>query len=257
MIKILFAFVSALLFTQISLAQYYKNERELFGLKGDVETIIFEDAEIVFEGGKYVEKERYLWRTETYDLQGKLIKQDPVPGREGRPILCVNGKSNTEEPKQQYKYNKQGKIIEDSSVLMDGTVISKREMDYNAQGKLLETRYYNRNDVGKFDLANKRIYKRRGNQSKSVYYEGCCKVKHWQTAVINSRKDLIRFSFFRPDGYKRKAAYSYEYDSVGNWTKSKSFNWVTKNGKSFFEPVEVKYRKISYYNMPMSNLVPN
>ncbi|HEX8277985.1 MAG TPA: hypothetical protein VF540_04790 [Segetibacter sp.] len=257
MIKILLAFVCALLFIQTSFAQYYNNEKELLGLIGNIKTITSESAKIIFENGKYVEKERYLQRTETYDLQGKLIKEEPVPGREGRPIVCINGKCNTEEPKQEYKYNKQGKVIEESSILMDGTMTSKRELDYDVQGKLLESRYYSRDNKGKLHLENKWVYTRKGNETKSTYYEGCCKIKRWQIAVFDSYKNLIKLSVFRPDGYKRKAAYSYEYDSKGNWTKRKVFDWVTKDGKSSFEPVEVNYRKISYYNASTRKLIQN
>lgn len=252
--NILLTFISGLLFAQISFAQFYTNEKELLGLKGNVNTIIWEDAKIIFENGKYAEKEPYHRRTQTYDLQGNLIKEEPLPGKEGTPLVCIDGKCNTEEGQQKYKCNEQGKIIEQLSVLMDGTVTSIRELNYNPQGKLLESRFYYPDNKAKLYLATKWVYTSRCNETKSTYYEGCCKIKRWRIAVFDNHKNLIKESVFRPDGYMRKSAYSYEYDSKGNWTKRTSFAWATKNGKSFFEPVEVNYRRISYYEDSTSAL---
>lgn len=253
--KILLALIWGLVFTQISYAQIYDNLKELHGLRGDVKTVVWEDAEIVFENGNYVEKERTHRRTETYDLQGNLVKEEPIPPQEGRPIVCIDGKCNTEEPKQKYKYNKKGVIIEETGVLMDGTVTSKREFDYDPQGKLLESRYYDQNNDDKLYLANKWVYTRQGNQITSTYYNGCCIIKRWQVAVFDNHRNIIELAVFRPDGYKRKASYSYEYDAEGNWIKRKSFDWVTKDGKSFFEPVEAEYREFSYYVAPKFKIV--
>jgi hypothetical protein len=250
--KILLTFILGLLLAPIGFAQFAKNEKERSGLKGNVKTIVSEDAKIVFEDGKYVETERYGRRTQTYDRRGNLIKEDPLPPTEGRPLVCVDGKCNTEEPKQKYKYNEQGKIIEEISVLMDGTITSKRELDYDPQGRLLESRFYYRNKEEKLYLAGKWVYERNSNETKSTYYEGCCTIKRWNIAVFDIYRNVIELSFFRTDGYSSKSAYSYEYDSKGNWTKRIISSWVTRNGKSFFEPVEANYQKLDYYDESQS-----
>lgn len=250
--KIPITFILSLLFAQISFAQFAKNEKELLGLKGDVKTIVSEYAKIVFENGKYVEKKRFDRRSQTYDLQGNLIKEDPIPPTEGRPLVCVDGKCNTEEPKQKYKYNEQGIIIEEISALIDGTITSKREFDYDLKGRLLESRFYYQNEEEKLYLAGKWVYERNSNETKSTYYEGCCTIKRWNVAVVNKYKNVIELSSFRTDGYSSKSAYSYEYDTKDNWTKRVISSWVIKDGKSFFEPVEAHYRKFEYYDESQS-----
>jgi hypothetical protein len=253
--KPLLTFVLGFLITQSAFSQFYENEKELYGLKGSVKTIVIEEAEIVLEAGKYVEKNRKKWKTETYDLKGNLIKEDPIPPTEARPLVCVNGKCNTEEPQRKYRYNEQGKIIEELSVLMDGTITSKREFDYDSRGKLLEWRFYYQDETDKLYLAGKWVYTRNGNESKSIYYEGCCTIKRWQIAIFDKYKNLIEFSHYRADGsMTSKSAYAYEYEAKGNWTKRIMSVWVTKDGKSFFEPVEAQYRTFIYYDDFQSNL---
>ena len=55
-------------------------------------------------------------------------------------------------------------------------------------------------------------------------------------------------NFDEKDGSIRyKYRYKYEFDSRGNWITKTTEKWVTKNGKSDFEPARVTYRSIEYY----------
>ena len=45
----------------------------------------------------------------------------------------------------------------------------------------------------------------------------------------------------------RKYKYVYEFDKKGNWIKKTTSNEVTEEGKTFFKPLYVNYRIISYY----------
>jgi hypothetical protein len=44
-----------------------------------------------------------------------------------------------------------------------------------------------------------------------------------------------------------KRYYSYEYDGKGNWIKRTTSMWLNEKGASFYLPVEVEYRDITYY----------
>jgi hypothetical protein len=44
-----------------------------------------------------------------------------------------------------------------------------------------------------------------------------------------------------------KHSYAYEFDAKGNWITRTSSKWVTKHGRSYYEPENVYYRKITYY----------
>jgi hypothetical protein len=249
--KLAFAFIFCLLIIQFAFSQYAKNEKELYGLKGNVKTIIKESAKIVFESGQYAEMNRNKWRTETYDLQGNLIKEDPIPRQEARPLFCTaSGRCNTEEPQIKLTYNKQNKVIEERNVLKDGTITSKREFDYDSKGRTLEWRFYYFNETtDKLELSGKWVYTRNGNETKSTLYEECCKIKRWNIVSFNKNGDIIEMASFKADGsLTTKSSSSYEYDSTGNWIKRIMSVWITRNGKSFFEPVEAHYRTISYYD---------
>src|SRR6185503_11190985 len=44
-----------------------------------------------------------------------------------------------------------------------------------------------------------------------------------------------------------KQYYAYEYDRRGNWIKRTTSMWQNRGSGSYFVPVEVVYREISYY----------
>lgn len=53
-----------------------------------------------------------------------------------------------------------------------------------------------------------------------------------------------------------REAYSYEFDTIGNWTKMVTSLVVFENGRLKREPVEVTYRTVTYYfNDNMANIV--
>ena len=45
----------------------------------------------------------------------------------------------------------------------------------------------------------------------------------------------------------RKYTYSYEFDKKGNWIKKTTSKEVTEEGKTFFKPLYIYYRTLSYY----------
>lgn len=246
LIKFLLLIGISLSFSTITFSQYAKNEKEIFGLVGAVKTVIREDAKIVSESGEYIEKDRKHFRTTTFDLEGNIIKEDPIPGKEAPPS---NGSVIREQPEIKLFYNDSGKVTEERQVLKNGTVVSQRQFLYDSKGRTLEWRFSYLNTLtGKLELEGRWLYERDGNTTKSTLYDGCCIVKRWQIATVNERKDIIGIASYRADGTLiYKTSYAYEYGSTGNWLKRTLSSWVTNKEKSFFEPREVTYRTISYY----------
>ncbi len=110
---------------------------------------------------------------------------------------------------------KAGKLIEGSRQLVEVTT-------YNPAGQRVENTSYplapGHNPVGKQDFK----YDDKGNVIEMI-------LRGPNNAILS------------------REVYTYEFDSVGNWTKMMTFLVVFENGLRY-EPVEVTYRTISYYS---------
>jgi len=109
---------------------------------------------------------------------------------------------------------KAGKLIEGPRQLVEVTT-------YNPAGQRMENTSYplapSHNPVGKQDFK----YDDKGNVIEMI-------LRGPNNAILS------------------REVYTYEFDSVGNWTKMMTFLVVFENGVRY-EPVEVTYRTISYY----------
>jgi hypothetical protein len=47
---------------------------------------------------------------------------------------------------------------------------------------------------------------------------------------------------------KRKTKYEYVFDSFGNWTVQKTYEWNTEKGKSYYRLQEIEYQLITYFH---------
>jgi ketosteroid isomerase-like protein len=65
----------------------------------------------------------------------------------------------------------------------------------------------------------------------------------------DDRNNIVEMTMRDPNdnAILSREAYTYEFDSVGNWTKMNTFLVVFEGGKLSYEPTEVTYRNISYY----------
>jgi hypothetical protein len=67
---------------------------------------------------------------------------------------------------------------------------------------------------------------------------------------LDAKGQVVETSYFDVKTDTVRTRYSYTYDSLdaqGNWVKKTTAKWVTKDGKSSFEPGYVTYRTITYY----------
>jgi hypothetical protein len=67
--------------------------------------------------------------------------------------------------------------------------------------------------------------------------------------VLDDKGNRVEWTIFevRDGTISSKLSYVYEFDAKGNWIKRTSSKWVTKDGRSYYEPENVYYRKIMYY----------
>jgi len=94
-----------------------------------------------------------------------------------------------------------------------------------------------------------RKFDSKGNQIEWARYTADGKLNFGKTIVYDDQGQEAKVTYFNANGsISEKYSYSdYELDSNGNWIKRVTAKWVTKNDKSYFEPYQVTYRKIIYY----------
>lgn len=238
-------FVFALfLASQVCAQKLIKTDRDHDGLKGHVQKVTTETARLSKVDGKEAESARELSEVTIYDAAGDRTRRESYyKGRlsetnvysylDGERVVRTEffgNQGSTAAPsasgdtrysiKVKYKYDPQGHRIEATRFRNDGTQASRSVMIYDAKGNKIEERSYRANgsQVRKFTYT----YDAHGNVAEESYdFEG--------------------------DQFDFRYSYTYELDAQGNWTKSITSKWVTKEGKSFFEPSLVSYRVITYF----------
>lgn len=257
--KLLVSLFSCLILVIPAYAQSQKSDREDEGLRGRVKSIVKEDAKMSNESGKWDEAKRSPSSTVSFDEKGNFTQQvfyrsnghvhftikysfidgdktsiikyeeDPSsPPPPPAPAPASSSSQATTRPsdprfdyKYKYKYDSQGNRVE--------------EARYSSTGALSIT------DVSKFDP--------KGNRIEWSRYTSRGELNFRKTISYNDRGQETELTYFRDDGsISEKYSYTdYVMDSQGNWIKRVESKWITKNGKSYFEPYQVTYRKITYY----------
>lgn len=78
-----------------------------------------------------------------------------------------------------------------------------------------------------------------------------------QEYKYDDKGNVIELTLHGDDGsIQGRESYSYEFDRIGNWTKMVTSLVLFEDGKLKYEPVEVTYRKITYYfDQTVANIV--
>lgn len=255
--RFLVTLFSCLLLVIPAYAQSQESDREDGGLKERVKSILEEDAKFSNESGKRVETKRVPSSAVSFDEKGNFtqqvfyrsngnvhftIKYSFIGGDKTSTIKYEEDASSPPPPpapapsssqvntrpsdprfdnKYKYKYDSQGNRVEEAT--------------YRSSGALSIT------DVSKFDP--------KGNRIEWARYTPTGELNFRKTISYNDYGQDVEVTYFHGDGsISEKDSYTdYEIDSKGNWIKRVESKWVTKNGKSYFEPYQVTYRKIMYY----------
>lgn len=181
-------------------------------------------------GGNLIERGAYdkghLFETSVYSyLDGdRVVKTEMIPG--GRVSFGGVGpgpsakRDSRYSVKFKYEHDPQGNRIEVLRIRSDGALASRSVRSYDVKGNRIEEGFYRPDGYRYGRLTHN--YDAHGNVTESFH-------------------DL------EGDRFDRKYSYTYEFDAKGNWTRRVTSEWVTKEGKSFFEPYLVAYRKIAYF----------
>ena len=187
--------------------------------------------------------------------------------------------------KKTYLYDQNGRLSEELCHLTDKGIIGKTVYRYNSDGKLFEEErfpvveaklYFSRHSLKRYkyksngELDEVLTFERESNEwkptkeffneTKSLFYstnnrsftqlkfdtEG--KLKYVYTSLGDGKGNPLEIVTYFADGsIKEGYRYEYEYDAQGNSIKEIKHKWITQDGKSFFQPTEVTYRKIEYF----------
>jgi hypothetical protein len=122
---------------------------------------------------------------------------------------------------------------------------TKFTFKYDEKKRLVERQLF-RSDG---ELVLKHVYKYSGNEREEFVYNSDGLLSWHSLSVLNDKGVEIEETNFetKTGAISTKYSYAYEYDQKGNWIKRTVSKWVTKNGKSYYEPAYVTHHTIVYY----------
>lgn len=219
-------------------------------LRGEVKTVFQEDEDLSgtwsVQGRKPVAMEYYndkgnLTKREFYDYKGNL-HEVTVYGYIDGARVC---RSKTIER----EYNPPGIMIASPPGVtrpkFDPRYSNKFSFQYDDQKRLIEKSWFLSNG----ELSIRYVYKYSGNQREELVYTSDGSLNQHYLSILDQKGNEIEETSFetRDGSVRNKSKYAYEFDGKGNWIKRTTSKWVTKDGKSFYEPAYVDYRTIIYY----------
>ena len=199
-----------------------------------------------------VEHSEYVYlpdrRVYTYDAAGNIIEEvafDAQGKRLGRYVKVYDGRcrqtqsDSIAEGENQvfhghkrtiYTFDPAGRVIGEATYTIEGDSVKPEDYRLGYQRQ-----------VHLYDAAGRRIVTQRLTAEGKLY--------RINVTRFDARGNEVEEGVYDSEGgVVSRNAYSYEFDAHGNWVKQTTSEWVTRDGKSFFEPKEVSYREITYYS---------
>lgn len=235
---------------QEPIAKRLKSDAEDEGLKGRVKTVFTESEDL---SGTWSVSKRKPSSMAYYNESGNLTKRDSYDYRGHPSDITVYGYLDGERVSHfksiDYEYDPPAGIVvvatgESAKNKYDPRYSYKFKFKYEG-GRLVEKDWYGSD--GK--LWMRYTYNYKGNQKEELVYsaDGSLNQKYLYT-LDDKGNELEKISYqVKDDSIRDKYSSSYEFDAKGNWIKKTVSKWVTKDGKSSFEPYYVDYRTITYY----------
>jgi len=162
----------------------------------------------------------------------------------------IDGKRVSKTGYIQYSYNPPPPAAIPSKIQPE----IKRDIRYTTSyekkyrnGKLIEEIIYGNNGI----VWLRHVLNYKDNQLEFLVYSSDGKLNQKYVSTLDKKDLIIEETIFdvlpnKPYGDK-KYSYVYEFDKQGNWIKKITSKEITENGKTFFKPLYLNYRTISYY----------
>jgi hypothetical protein len=219
------------------------------GLRGRVNTLFWEAQRISGTAPAAARKPRSM---EYYDERGNQTRRDLYDFKGNLLEITVYGYIDGTRVSRseiiQQEYNPPPIMVAPSGEAppkRDPRYAVRYTYQYDNKKRLTEMSILG-ND-GKLRL--RYVYKYTDRQKEEwVYSENGSLNQHYLSTLDEQGNEVERTTFKTfPGTTESKYAYVYEFDSQGNWIKRTGSEWVTNDGRSYYEPDNVHYRTITYY----------
>jgi hypothetical protein len=244
--KLILASSTVLLLWISVFGQQHASDRAFERLKGRVQKVVTETAELTNESGKWTEGKRMPTSAVTYDEAGNTLRLETFyQGQpysifeyaflEGDRVVKITdlqpGNSGGVGPgpraprdprytlKYVYKYDHKGNRTAELSYGNDTSLGVRQVYSYDDRGNRIESTTY---------IPNSKSFSRRTRAS----FDDKGNVLQENENVLS---DIVERS------------YTYEFDSTGNWVKRQKIVRATRDGKPVFERHSMDYRSITYF----------
>jgi hypothetical protein len=228
-----------------------KSDAEDDGLKGKVKTVFTETEDL---SGTWAVRRRKPSSMEYYNEQGNLLKRESYDYRGNPSDITVYGYLDGDRASHfksmDYEYNPPPMVVAapapgGEKPKYDPRYSYKFKYKYDDQRRLIEKVWYG--DDGKLWL--RYVYKYKGKQIEQLVYTADGSLNRKNVSTLDEKGNEIEKVYYDriDDSISEKYSYSHEFDARGNWVKRTASKWMTKDGKSQFEPYSMTYRSITYY----------
>ena len=260
--KLLLILVFSLLFVWPAIAGTKTTESDQAGILGPVRTVFTETIKFLYKFDKRIEGPRNPSKATHYDTKGNIIEEvhyNSDGSFSYRLLYTFDSKGKKIEGAAYqadgivsyrliYTYDATGNMADEAKYNTDGSLMYKMLYTYDAKGNMTEEAKYKADG----SLMNKMLYAydASGNRTKGGAYQADGSISYLELFVHDDKGRMTEEAKYKADGSlisKRVFKFDPYIDTHGNWTKKTLYVWVSKFGKSYFEPFGVTYRKIIYY----------
>ncbi len=235
------------------LGQKPQTDRKFEGYKGLVKRVVTERADWKIKKGKSIESNRRLEQDIEYDRDGNVLKElsyDYVSGllREVAVYKKIDGEKTVCYPEGEMPGGISNTIIvkDVDHIPRDPQYSFKFEYKYNSDGKIVEEAWWE--NTGELWL--RYVYTYEGDKRTELVYDANGELNQKYISIFDKNDNLIEQSIYDTDtdSVIEKSAYKYlEFDTTGNWTKRSES--AGDDESNFVEkPREITYRKINYFS---------
>lgn len=229
-----------------------KSDAEDEGLNGRVKTVFTESEDL---SGTWAVQRRKPSLMEYYDERGYLTKRESYDYKGNPSDITVYGYLGGERVSKigsvSYEYNPPPMMVAGPSgpagpePKSDTRYTYKFKYKYDDKGRLAEKAWLHNDGMPWLRY----VYNYKGKQREELVYSANGSLNQKYVVTLDDKGNEVEEIIYqvKDDSVRSKQSSAYELDAQGNWTKKTVSKWMTKDGKSYYEPSHVYYRTITYY----------
>ncbi|HJU53003.1 MAG TPA: hypothetical protein VJ715_00460 [Pyrinomonadaceae bacterium] len=249
--RLIWAFISVLLFVAVTPAQKRQTDREFDKLKGPVKTVVAQEATLTESSGKLSESERRPGSETIYDAEGNLVhRKIYVEGSlfDSTKYGRLNGDkiSFSEDVESPNVFITDAPVGANKSMQpADPRYTYKFKYKYDDQGRVTEESWYQSNG----SLWMRYVYKFKGNRREELAYGANGDLNQKYVYTLDDKGNEVEQLIYdtEKDSVESKETYQYvEFDSRGNWTK-RIMSEGERENKFSMKASKATYRTITYF----------